>query len=155
FDITHLPKAQQWLTSQELQEENSECILSRVLTRDGRSKNMINGRPCTLQQLRGLGEQLVHIHSQNQHYALLKSDYQRELLDAFAQHSDLCASVEKLYYQWQEASKALEMAQQNYHDRHSQIELWQFQLSELEKLNLKPSDFSELMNEYKQLANAE
>jgi DNA repair protein RecN (Recombination protein N) len=154
FDVTSIPKAQDWLHAQAL-DEGEECIISRIITRDGRSKNTINGRPCALQQLRELGEYLVHIHSQNQQYALLKQDYQRELLDAFAQHSDLCAQVQSFYLQWQEAVKALETAQSSFHDKHSQIELWQFQSSELDKLNLKPGEIAELGSEHKQLSNAE
>src|SRR5262245_596235 len=49
FDISNNTEAQQWLMTQELT-CNEECLIRRTLTKDGRSRNSINGQPVTQQQ---------------------------------------------------------------------------------------------------------
>ena len=61
FDVRELTSVLNWLGEQELDAEE-ECILRRVISKDGRSKGYINGRPVPAQTLRKLGEQLIDIH---------------------------------------------------------------------------------------------
>ncbi len=67
-------------------DEGGDCQLRRVIRADGGSRAWINGRPATLAQLSELGGQLVEIHGQHEHQALLERGHQLELLDAFGQH---------------------------------------------------------------------
>ena len=83
FDITHIPEAQLWLKQRDLDNE-AQCILRRIITREGRSRGYINGTPCPLADLKALGELLIDIHSQHEHQSLLKTDTHRRLLDEFA-----------------------------------------------------------------------
>jgi len=63
FDISKLAEAKHWLEANELEaEDESECLLRRTLTEDGRSRAYINGHPCPLARVRELGELLVDIH---------------------------------------------------------------------------------------------
>ena len=82
FDISGLPDAQRWLRDRDLNVE-LECILRRVITREGRSRAFVNGKACTLQDCSQLGELLIDIHSQHEHQSLLRRANQRQLLDAF------------------------------------------------------------------------
>ncbi len=75
FDIARTPQAREWLEDQDLDDGN-DCILRRVIGRDGRSRAYINGQPCPLNQLKELGAHLMDIHSQHQHQSLLKKDTQ-------------------------------------------------------------------------------
>ncbi len=54
FDITHIPEAQQWLKERDLDHE-PQCILRRVITREGRSRAYINGTPCPPSRLKSTG----------------------------------------------------------------------------------------------------
>ena len=74
FDIAAIPAAQQWLEQQDLL-DGGECLLRRVINRDGKSRAFINGRPSTLQDLRQLGELLLDIHGQHEHQSLLRKAY--------------------------------------------------------------------------------
>lgn len=85
FDVSDLPKAQDWLRKNELDDEE-ECLIRRVISSEGRSKAYINGTPVPIQQLKSLGQYLLSIHGQHAHQQILKSDMQRELLDNFAEH---------------------------------------------------------------------
>ncbi len=153
FEISNIKAAQEWLTEQEF-DEGEECLIRRVINRDGRSRNTINGRPCTVQQVRELATLLVHIHGQNQHSLLLKADYQRQILDSFAGHEDLYQPVRDCYANWrqlQQALGAIEAAD----DYSSQQELLNFQLQEFIQLDLQPAELVKLNQEQQTLAYAE
>ena len=63
--------------------EDENLILSRRLTRGGRSSAYVNEQPVAIGTLRRLGELLVDVHGQRESYSLLQPSYQLELLDAF------------------------------------------------------------------------
>ena len=66
FDISGISDAKEWLEQKELL-DGDDCLLRRVITREGRSRAYINGHPATLQDLKSLGEMLIDIHSQHAH----------------------------------------------------------------------------------------
>ena len=83
FDISRLPWVQEWLKNEGF-EAGDTCLIRRVIDLKSPARNKINGVPCTVSQLKQLGGQLVHVHSQHQHQALLQKDYQMRSLDRFA-----------------------------------------------------------------------
>src|SRR5262245_3253119 len=102
FALERLPDAMRWLETNDLWEEGSACLLRRVLESSGRSRAYVNGRSCTLQQVKELGEKLVDIHGQHEHQSLLKTASQRALLDAFAGLSGLAFEVEAAWRSWEQ-----------------------------------------------------
>ena len=80
--------AQAWLNANEMQTDENELVLRRVIYADGRSRAFINGIGATVAQLKEIGEYLVDIYSQNAHHSLLKLATQRNVLDDFAGASD-------------------------------------------------------------------
>jgi DNA repair protein RecN (Recombination protein N) len=154
FDITRLPSAQRWLLENELQNDNQECYLRRVLSADGRSRHFINGHACTQQQLRDLGDLLLTIHGQHEHQNLLKREQQRETLDRYAQHTDLVNNVKTIYQQWHHAQQKLEQLQKT-GSNPAKLELLHYQVTELKNLALGSRELSELETEQKKLAHAD
>src|SRR5438132_1374846 len=71
----------QAILEQELDDE--QIILSRRLTRAGRSYAYINEQPVALATLRRLGAVLLDIHGQRESQSLLQPAYQLRLLDSF------------------------------------------------------------------------
>lgn len=154
FDLGDLPCARAWLTEHELDAEG-DCLLRRVVSRQGRSKAFINGSPVPLQHLQELGEQLVSIHGQHAHHALLRNERQRELLDDYAGHADLLAQTAHTHRRWQEALRELERLQQAAAARRDRLDLLQYQVGELDALDLSPDELGELESRQHILANAE
>lgn len=154
FDIRQFPVARKWLQLQELEHEN-DCILRRTITADGRSRGFINGQPVPTQLMRELGNILVSIHGQHEHQTLLKTEQQRILLDAYAGHTTLVASVQQFYEQWREAQDELITLKNNNEHRTSRLELLLFQVEELKQLNLQENELVTLDQEHRQLANAD
>src|SRR5713226_1380655 len=62
-------------------------VLERELGKRGSAR--IDGRPASPAQLRELGRQLVAVHGQHEHHALLDTDTQTELTDGYAGAGEL------------------------------------------------------------------
>ncbi len=157
FELGDATQAANWLQTHELDDEHNrdECQLRRTITREGRSKAYINGRPTTLQMLRELGEQLVDIHGQHEHQSLVKRDEQRRLLDHFADHKTLISEVAATFRQWQKLSHELTTLNEAARSRDQQMALLRHQAEELQALNLTTRGLQKLEDEHKRLVNAE
>lgn len=153
FDLAATPDAAAWLTEQAL-DADGECVLRRVVQRNGRSQAFINGRPVPLQSMGELGELLVAIHGQHAHQSLMKRDTQRDVVDRYGDHDALLERVATLHRSCREIHdeiRELEGGQEDYQDR---LELIRFQVEELDGLNLTAEEIGELDSEQRRLAAA-
>lgn len=153
FSTHDNPEAEVWLQERELASEN-ECIIRRVVYRNSSSKAFINGVPSPVTALRELGEMLVDLHGQHEHQSLLKKELQRELLDDYAGHAELLATLRQHYQTWKTKKAEYDQLRQAQQDRDSRLELLRYQVNELADLDLKPGEAGELEQEHKRLANA-
>ena len=154
FDIQALPELDAWLRAGELAGDPGTVLLRRVLDKSGRSRAFVNGRPATLGQLREAGELLLDIHGQHAHQSLLKSDAQRELLDAHAGLAALAAQVAAAYRQWQKLAQARTEYETHAAQRSAEREQLLSQVQELERLALKPGEWDAVQAEHARLAHA-
>ncbi len=154
FDIGDCQDAQQWLANHDLL-SGEDCLLRRVVTREGRSRAYINGRPATLQNLKELGGMLLDIHSQHAHQSLLKKDQQRRLLDDYAGTRAQTVELKKITRQHQQLQQRLQTLQANRSEQGARAQLLCYQVEELDKLDLQSDELAQLSQEQKQLANGE
>jgi len=144
----------QWLARHDLDSDDNECLVRRVVGADGRSRGYINNQPVTMQTLQALGEQLLDICGQQAHQRLRHRTAQRELLDAFGDHAGLLDELQTVHAQWRAAREQLDQLTGDQQQRNERIELLGFQLRELDALNLKAGEIDELETELAQLANS-
>jgi DNA repair protein RecN (Recombination protein N) len=154
FDIQALPELAEWLRAAELEGDPGSVLLRRVVDKSGRSRAFVNGRPATLGQLREAGEWLLDIHGQHVHQSLLKTDAQRELLDAHAGLAPLAAEVAAAYRQWQKLAQARSEYETHAAQRNAEREQLQWQVQELEQLALQPGEWDAVQAEHTRLAHA-
>lgn len=143
-----------WLEAHEFADEDGAVLMRRVIDNAGRSKAFINGIAATATQLRELGELLVDIHGQHAHQSLLKSDAQRQLLDNQAGLLDEAKTVAAAYKTWRALAKQREEYEVNAKNVLLERERLEWQVSELEKLSVKPGEWSEISNEHSRLSHA-
>ncbi len=156
FETQNNTSAQQWLTQHDLLlDSNSECILRRVISAEGRSKAYINGSQVPLVQLKEVGQLLINIHGQHDHQLIVKSSQQCKLLDEYANHKSVIDEVRHYYQQWHKLSKELTLLQQNKQQREAQQQLLQYQVNELNEFALQAGEFETLESDYKRHANAQ
>jgi len=153
FDIAKLAHIKQWLHDNDL-DDDDQCLLRRVLTRSGKNRATVNGRPVSTQMQRELGSQLLSIHGQNEHQQLAKPAAQRNLIDAFSK-SPLPAQVVKAFDAWNTANKSLIAANDNTQATQDRLDLVQFQLQEFDALNIGGTSITDIETEHKWLASAD
>ena len=158
-DFALTPAAISWLEQNEFAVEEGGALLRRVIDNAGRSKAYINGSAATASQLRELGELLVDIHGQHAHQSLLKGDAQRALLDNQVAVRDPLASaqvqlVASTYKSWRALARQREEYETNAKNVLLERERLEWQVSELDKLAVKPGEWVEIVNEHSRLSHA-
>ena len=152
FEVSNI--AERWLIHHDLADDG-DCILRRVITREGRSRGYINGQPATMSQLRELGNLLIDIHSQHEHQSLLRKETHRNLLDNFGGLQKLADKVQNSFNLWNACAQRLKNLLEQSAEHEQKLQLLSFQVEELEALALAEGELDELENEQKLLANAE
>ncbi len=160
FEVNAKSSAYQWLQDNDLLDDeqdsaNGDCILRRIIIREGRSKCYINGRSVTQSQLRQLGSLLVDIHGQHAHQSLLKTKEQLNLLDRYANHADLLDNVKLAYQELKLVELRKEKLQQEKRSRDAKRELLTYQVEELISANPEQVVLDSLEKEHKEVATSQ
>lgn len=154
FDLSRVPRAKSWLEARELQTDQDDCVIRRVVGADGRSKAFINGAQATLADCADLGGLLVDLHSQHAHQSLLRGGVQRDLLDAYANAENSASTVYDLAHQYKAMAEEYSRLSGQSDSDTARRDLLAYQVNELDELALQEGEFSDLENEYRVLANA-
>lgn len=152
FCIRENLKAQAWLKEREL-DEGLECTLRRTIRADGPSRAFINGRAMPAHECRELGTMLVNIHSQHEQQALLQQQNQQQLLDSYAKAHSLSERVANAWRLWQKARRQHDAARQSANEQIERQALLEFQLEELNNLDIQAGEVEELASQQKRLDN--
>ena len=153
FDISTLAAVRDWLEEQAL-DQDDECLLRRVISADGRSRAFINGNAVTMQQMKSLGELLLDIHGQHFHQSLGRRAVQRDLLDHFGELAEQRGQTEAAFEKWRSLQEHLDKLLAADADRASRLDLLEFQLLELDALNIAEDELPELHAERQKLRNS-
>lgn len=135
--------------------EEDDLILTRRLSRSGRSSALVNDVPVAVATLKRIGEMLVDVHGQRESYSLLQPAYQLHLLDAFGKLTDLRAKytakadrVRDLRRQYKELSDAKAARQR-------ELALVRFEREDLDNARLTPNELATLARERERLVHAQ
>jgi len=153
FSLENNIHATRWLEDNDLL-DGSDCILRRIVSKEGRSRAFINGSPVPLSQLKSLGQLLINIHGQHAHHQLMKSDYQMAMLDQYAGHTNLLKSTRNAYQTWRQADNNLKQLKENSAANLAQKQLLEYQIKELNELSLGEEEYEDLEQEHKRLSNS-
>lgn len=129
--------------------------IRREITPEGKSRAFINDTPTTLTVLKELGDQLIDIHSQHETLLLKETNFQFELVDAFAQTTQLFADYKKQYSQLTKLKKQLEDLTAQELQAKKELDYFQFQFNELDEAAIKVGVQQRLEEESETLENAE
>lgn len=144
------------LTQQAIDDSDKELIITRQLTRAGRSTALVNGCHVTLAVLRQIGAYLVDIHGQNENLALLKEENQFHLLDGYDPDvSEALAAYECVYCEWREKKKAYAEKQQASREYAQRLDMLHWQDKEISEANLRPGEDEQLEADIRKLSHAE
>jgi DNA repair protein RecN (Recombination protein N) len=138
-----------------LEAGETECLVRRVISAEGRSRAFINSIPVTLQYLKDISEHLVDIQGQNEHQRLLDRRVQRGLLDDYGKLTAPSKKVSDLYKTWQTTVQEIAKLDEIISAHEDRKTLLKYQLEEFEKLSISENELGQLEQEQKRLAQAQ
>lgn len=133
--------------------EDGELIVERVLQSNGKSRAYVNGRPAPAALLKGLAPYLGDIHGQHDQQQLFSVQAQLEMLDAYAGVASLKSDVAAAWTEWRALAKKLAELRGAEQDRLKLLDLYRFQLQEIQSAGLTPDEDEQLEQERRKLQN--
>ncbi|MEK5332396.1 MULTISPECIES: DNA repair protein RecN [unclassified Lysinibacillus] len=135
--------------------EEDSIILRRDLNDSGKSVCRVNGKLVPLSVLRDIGASLIDIHGQHENQELMDEKQHIHLLDQFAEEqlSPILEKYSKQYNEYRALKKELATISIDEQLMAQRIDLYQFQMKELEDANLKLGEEDELLDERRRLMN--
>ena len=152
FDLDRA--TEQWLRDNEIEAED-ELILQRRISADGKSSCRVCGAPVTAAQMKELAALLVDIHGQNDGRQLMDERRHREYLDRFGSYEDSLAEYGRQYEKYRAIEKEMAKLNMDELEKARLSDSLSFQISELEKAELKVGEMDELSSRRDLLRNAE
>ena len=136
-------------------DENGDLMLQREIGTDGKNVCRVGGRPVTVSQLRTLGSRLVNIHGQHDGQQLLDEEQHLAYLDSFGKVENLLDAYTGKYNSLTEIRRKMNALQMDEAEKARRMDTLQYQINELERAKLKPSEEEELQGRRNLLRNAE
>ena len=155
FALPQSSPAHAWLKQHDLESllDDPEIVLvRRVIQANGRSRAYINSHLAPIQKLKELGEYLIDIHGQHSHHSLLKTSKQLTMLDEYAKPTKSLKTIAHTFSQWQETEATYQALKKAADDRQTRLDFLQFQLKELDALDLSETELEKLEAENKELS---
>ncbi|MBQ2136996.1 MAG: AAA family ATPase, partial [Selenomonas sp.] len=146
----------EFLTSQAIDDADGLLIITRQVTRGGRSMVLVNGCHITLTVLKQIGAFLVDIHGQKENLALLKEESQFALLDSYDNAlAEALGNYKNIFETWR--TKCQEQAEKEQASREyaQRLDMLRWQDKEISEAELKENEDEELDAEIRKLSHAE
>lgn len=147
FDVKNHSRLRQWAADNDVDWDESLCILRREILPGGRSRAFVNDTPISVGKLNEIGRQLIDIHSQNQNQLLSKPEYQLQIIDSIASSAAVLQKYQAEYAEWRNAERRLEAARKTLLENRADEEFIRFRLSQLDEAHLVVGEQEELENE--------
>jgi DNA repair protein RecN (Recombination protein N) len=135
--------------------DGRELIVRREMTSQGRSRSFIDGALATAGALRALAQQLVELHGQHEHQALLDPETHLPALDAYAGVESLAEDTATAWTTLRELRAQLDRSRMDAREKTARLDLLAFQLAEIDKAAPRPGEDEALAAQRQVLASAE
>ena len=136
-------------------EPAQELILRRELSSGGQSRSFINDTPCTTALLKQVGELLIDLHGQHEHQLLLRVDTHETILDEYGETNAEVSAYRAARSLLNDLQQQLLKLKNDAAEILDKKEILDFQLNELNALDLKSGEEESTETEITLLENAE
>ena len=134
---------------------DSTLVLRREISTEGKSRSFLNDTPVGLNSLKLLSEKLIDIHSQHQTLLLNQTNFQLEVLDAFAGSLNDFKEYKAEYSKLNKLGGVLKNLKDQETQAKKELDYFQFLFNELEETEIKAGGLKALEEESATLENAE
>ena len=138
----------------EIIKEGESVILRREI-KNGRSRYYLNGRGSSKEVVSAILREHISLQGQNEFINLLKEEFQRALLDKFAQLEGEVETLASLYEEWKEKERAYEEFLKKKEEILHKRDYYAFRVREFEEVGLTPQDYEELKRREVAIKNLE
>ncbi len=125
-----------------------EYSVSRLYNISGKSKSYINNKVVNQSEIKRLGQLLVDIHGQHDQQNLLDITTHLKYLDSFGNYKNDLFKLKEYYLERMKLLDEIKLLNKVNFDNQKNIELYNFQLNEINQINLKSINESEINNKY-------
>ncbi len=153
FEVEGYPGLKEYCLANDIEWDDTTCILRREIAPAGRSRAFINDSPVTLDLLQHVAMQLVDIHSQHNNQLLSSPEFQLQVIDNLADNRTLLSDYAMRYRAYRAAVKRLHEAWKAVEQNRADEDFTRFQLEQLEAMNLREGEQAELEHQRDVLAN--
>jgi len=155
FRTESLPDFEAQLAARGLDAADHELVVSRSVSRSGRSRAQVAGRLVPVSVLAELFAGRLEISSQHESQALRRAESHGRLLDAFGGLLELRGRVERGYGELRELRGERARLEAEAEGRARRHDFLAFQLGEIDAAGLAPGELEALAWEHARLAHAE
>ena len=154
FYIGENTKAKQILESYSVYDGEDAVVISRTLSKS-RGKILLNGHIVSIKQLQEVGKTLIDMHGQHEVQSLLDRSAHLFYLDKFGGETliSLKEKVSNEISEYKELRKRIEELKEKDRKLKEESDLINYEISELERANLRDGEEEELEQEYNLLSN--
>jgi DNA repair protein RecN (Recombination protein N) len=132
-----------------------ETIVRREISPTGKSRAFINDTPVSLRTLQSLSNQLVDLHQQFDTLELQEEKFQLNAIDALAGHQSLLDNYKKDFQKYRTLREQLKAKKETEAEARKEKDFLQFQLNELQELNIQSGEQESLESEHALLEHGE
>jgi DNA repair protein RecN (Recombination protein N) len=133
--------------------EDGQLILRREISSSGKGRVFVNNQPASVAVLRQLAPDLASIHAQNETILAFDAAARMQLLDRFAGVN--VEQVSEAFARTRDLRNKITELERDEQDRLRLVDLWSFQVKEIESAKLQPGEDTKLEAEKRVLANSE
>ena len=149
------PSALHMLAELGFDADDGAIMLQKSITDDGRSSVKLNGRTITASVQKEIASSLINIHGQNDSLVFLTKSSHVSLLDSFAENSEALEDYKKCYGEYTDIKEKLKNLESGDKEKNRLIEIYRFQIGEIDALRLKEGEEDALEAECARLRNLE
>jgi DNA repair protein RecN (Recombination protein N) len=134
---------------------DTELIVRREVTSQGRSRAFVNDTLVTAAVLKDQMSPLLELHGQHEHQTLLDPQSHLHMLDQFAALGSHRDAVAAAFREWRSLQGELDGLQIDEREKAARLDLLAFQIEELDKARVRAGEDEELATTRRVLANAD
>lgn len=133
-----------------------ELFISRSLDMSGKNVCKINGELVPVAIVKKICSRIIDIHGQSEHLAILNNDYQLEIIDLFSHATeDIKIKLAENIEEYKNIEKDIQSLGGSEKEKQNLIDLYTFQINEIDSLNIKENEYEDLLNEKREMSQFE
>lgn len=136
-------------------DEEGYILVQRMIDIDGRSQIKINGRSVSISLLKAVASSLITIHGQTDNLALTESEKQLELIDLYAENTELLEKYRESYKKLCELKSEISELLEKESERERLIEILEYQIKDIDSVSPKEGEEEELIDKKLKIKNSE